>query len=473
MKKILSVVFAFLIAVSGCSNATKSTNDPEKSLSEYLNNIDSFESATRGFGEPASHLDMTEDIVIGFHYPQTEFDFVNADIKKWVDETVAFYIAETAEATNLQEPAELSVAYESDIISNSYAYIKLSGVYASSGLAHPVDIVKTYNIDINSNRYLTADDIFIEDGKEKFIGTVMKTAGIDEALKSDGILNNFILKKDGIEVSLLRGEFLPMSEGTKKLFFSYSGIKDLLRDSFTLKPHSKKKAVATLKTINKEEPVAEQVIKTPAPQSKPSNPDGKKMIALTFDDGPSSHTDRLLDIFKKHGGKATFFVVGNLIDRRPQTLIRMRDEGHQIASHSWDHRQLTKLDSQQITDQIMMTRAKVFDVTGVDPKVMRPPYGSCNNRVKEVGKELGVSFVNWSVDTLDWKTKNANSIYNEIMRNKNNGAIILCHDLYGTTVSAMEKVIPKLIEEGYELVTVEELIAASGGLEPGRLYFRQ
>lgn len=470
MNKILSAVFAFMIAVCGCTN---STNDPKKFLSEYLNNIDSFESATRGFGEPTSHLDMTKEMVIGFHYPQTELDFVNTDIKNWVDETVAYYIAETAEIKNLQEPAELSVAYESDIVSDSYAYVKLSGVYASSGLAHPVDIVKTYNINIISKRYITLADIFTDSGKEAFIDTVMKTAHIDEALKSDDILSNFILKKDGIEVSLLRGEFLPMSEGTKRLFFSYSGIKDLLQDNFELKPHSKKKVVATLKTINKEEPATEQVMKTPDPQKNPTNSDGRKMIALTFDDGPSAHTDRLLDIFKTHGGKATFFVVGNIIDKRPQTLIRMRDEGHQIASHSWDHRQLTKLNSQQITDQIMMTRAKIFDITGVDPKVMRPPYGSCNARVKEVGKELGVSFVNWSVDTLDWKTKNVNSIYNEIMKSANDGSIILCHDLYKTTVDAMEKVIPKLIEDGYELVTVDELMAASGGLEPGRLYFRR
>ncbi len=473
MKKIFSIFLSFLFIVSGCSDTPSNTNDPEKSLSEYLNNIDSFESPTRKFGEETSHLDMTNDMVIGVHYPQTEFDFVNADIKSWIDETISVYQNEAAEIQNKTEPAELSVAYESDIVSDSYAYIKISGVFASHGLAHPTDIVKTYNIDIKGNSYLNIDDILINGGKESFIDTIAKTAGIDESLKDDNILRNFVLKKDGIEVILLRGEYLPMSDGTKRYFFSYSGIKDLLKDDFELNPHRKKKTTATPTDAEKKEPVTAKATNPISPQKTPNNPSGKKMIALTFDDGPSAHTDRLLNILKKHDSKATFFVLGNLVDRRPETLIRMRDEGHQISSHGWDHRQLTKLNSQQIKDQIMMTRAKVFDITGVDPRVMRPPYGSCNDTVKEVGKELGVSYVNWSVDTLDWKTKNANKIYNEIVKHANDGAIILCHDLYGTTVDAMEKVIPKLIEDGYELVTVDELMSQNGGLEAGKLYFRQ
>lgn len=119
----------------------------------------------------------------------------------------------------------------------------------------------------------------------------------------------------------------------------------------------------------------------------------------------------------------------------------------------------------------MMTRAKIYDISGVDSTIVRPPYGSCDNSVKTVGRELGVSFVNWSVDTLDWKTKNSDSIYNEIIKCASSGSIILCHDLYKTTVDAMERVIPTLVAEGYELVTVSELLGAN--LEPGKMYYRQ
>ena len=186
------------------------------------------------------------------------------------------------------------------------------------------------------------------------------------------------------------------------------------------------------------------------------------MIALTFDDGPSKHTARLLDAFTTHGGKGTFFVVGNLLDGRTEVIQRMALEGHEIAGHSWNHRQLTKLTVEELTDQLMSTRAKIYEITGVDSILIRPPYGSYNEQVKSVCQNLGIHMVNWSVDTLDWKYKDANKIYDTIMSEVKDGDIILCHDLHGTTVDAMERVIPDLIAKGYQLVTVSELLSYSG-----------
>ena len=198
----------------------------------------------------------------------------------------------------------------------------------------------------------------------------------------------------------------------------------------------------------------------------------KPMVALTFDDGPSAHTDRLLDIFAKHSGRGTFFVVGNIIDNRKETVKRIVSDGHEIAGHSWSHRQLTNLSDQDIKDQIMSTRAKIYELTGYDAKLVRPPYGAHNELVRSVAKELEISLVNWSVDTLDWKYRDANTVYNTIMEKAYDGAIILCHDLHKTTVDAMEKVIPALIEKGYQLVTVSELLEAKGKtVEAGKVYF--
>ncbi len=473
MEKTLCLLLAFMLIICGCSKSPKATDESKELLSEYLENIDKFETPIREFGEPTSYIDMSDDMVTGILYPLTEFNFLNTAIKAWVNDTAKFYKNETAQFQDKSEPSELAVAYESEQISDSYAYVKLSGVFASKSLAHPVEVLRTFNVDTKSKKILTASDIFTKSGYQDFFNEVVQTAEIDQNSVNNKVLAYFLLKSDGIEIILLRGDYLPMSDGTKTFFFPYADIKDWLKDDFSLKPQTEKKDEEPTETTDKKEPQPQNIQTPVTTPNVQSNQTGKKMIALTFDDGPSAHTDRLLDLFKKHGGKGTFFVLGNLIDRRPQTLVRMRDEGHQISSHGWDHRQLTKLDSQQIKDQLMMTRAKIFDTTGVDTLVMRPPYGSCNNTVKEVGKELGISFVNWSVDTLDWKTKNANSIYNEILKSANNGAIVLCHDLYGTTVDAMEKVIPKLIENGYELVTVNELMSQKGGLEAGKLYFRQ
>ncbi len=200
----------------------------------------------------------------------------------------------------------------------------------------------------------------------------------------------------------------------------------------------------------------------------------KPMIALTFDDGPSGHTDRLLDIFKEHGGKGTFFLVGGHIDYRPDTVKRITAEGHEIGGHSIDHKELTRLSSAEIVDQLSWTRDKMYEVTGVDSYIVRPPYGSYNDEVKRIAAGLGIVFVNWSVDTLDWKFRNAETVHDKIVDSAYDGAVILCHDIHKTTVDAMETVIPTLIEKGYQLVTVSELLSATHDkLTAGAVYNRK
>ena len=209
-------------------------------------------------------------------------------------------------------------------------------------------------------------------------------------------------------------------------------------------------------------------------EKNPSIDPAKPMLALTFDDGPSAHTDRLLDIFSRCGGKGTFFVVGNSIGGREVTLSRIAAEGHEIGIHTWWHPELPKLTDVAIVDELLMTKAKIYSITGIDTRIARPPYGAVDERVKNIGAKVGVCFVNWSVDTLDWKTRNAAAVYNAVVDSAKNGAIILCHDLHGSTVDAMETVIPKLIADGYQLVTVSELLSFSGDyLVPGTVYNRQ
>lgn len=200
----------------------------------------------------------------------------------------------------------------------------------------------------------------------------------------------------------------------------------------------------------------------------------KPMIALTFDDGPSAHTERLLDIFKTYGGKGTFFVMGSILDSRQEALRRIANDGHEIGNHSWSHSSFVESSTGAVRNEIMNTRNKIYEITGVDSILVRPPHGACNERIQALGKELGVSFINWTVDTLDWKTKNANAVYKEIMDYVADGNIVLCHDLHKTTVDAMERAIPDLIEKGYQLVTVLELLTCRGGeIIPGNIYYRQ
>lgn len=197
----------------------------------------------------------------------------------------------------------------------------------------------------------------------------------------------------------------------------------------------------------------------------------KPMVALTFDDGPGKDTKRILKLLKKYKGRATFCVLGNRVEQYSGTIKQMNKQGCQVMGHSWDHKLLTKLSKAKIEKQLSRTADAIEDVTGEKPDMYRPPYGGLNKNVKAVSKELGQSILMWSLDTLDWKYRNANTINGKVMSGVRDGSIILCHDIHSTTADAMEKTIPALVKAGYQLVTVEELMDAKGIKPlPGKRY---
>ncbi len=197
----------------------------------------------------------------------------------------------------------------------------------------------------------------------------------------------------------------------------------------------------------------------------------KKMIAFTFDDGPCPNTNKILDIFNKYNGKATFFVVGNNLYRK-DTLKRIVDEGHEIGSHTWSHSDLANLNSKGIKNDFIKMKDKIYEYTGYEIELLRPPYGSFDKTVKNTCKKLDIPIIMWDVDTLDWKSRKKKSIISVIRKKAKNGSIVLCHDLYDSTVEAIEKIVPEYIKKGYQLVTVSELLKAdTDKIEPGLCYF--
>jgi len=148
------------------------------------------------------------------------------------------------------------------------------------------------------------------------------------------------------------------------------------------------------------------------------------------------------------------------------------DQGSEIAGHSWDHKEFTKLTDNQIRQELNDTENAIYAVTNIKPKFYRAPYGSVDDRVKNISKELGYSILLWFVDTLDWKTRNADAVYDAVMRDVKDGAIILTHDIHPTTVDAMERIIPELKRRGYQLVTVSELIS-NRNVSPGDVIYKQ
>ena len=203
--------------------------------------------------------------------------------------------------------------------------------------------------------------------------------------------------------------------------------------------------------------------------SKDTAPSRK--IALTFDDGPSAYTDSILDLLERYGGRSTFFVSGPRILERSSTVLRAFNNGNEIANHSWTHRDLRTLSDAEITYEIQRASAAIASVTGKSPPIHRPPFGMSNDRVIDISAELGYAIIKWTIDPIDWRYRDADIVYNAIMSQVEPGSIILVHDTRPTTAKAMLRVIPRLIEEGFELVTVSELLYyLYGGLEPGKIY---
>lgn len=182
----------------------------------------------------------------------------------------------------------------------------------------------------------------------------------------------------------------------------------------------------------------------------------RKVVALTFDDGPNpATTNQALDTLSKYGIKATFFVLGKNVSGNEEILKRMKSDGHVIGNHSWSHPVLSKLSLDEAKKQITDTEDALTKVLGSSSKLMRPPYGAITDDIRN---SLDLSFIMWDVDSLDWKSKNEASILTEIQREVKNGSIILMHDIHVETVNALPKVIDYLKEQGYEFVTVPEML---------------
>lgn len=222
----------------------------------------------------------------------------------------------------------------------------------------------------------------------------------------------------------------------------------------------------------KEESITSQTSTTTTTKTKNSreeDPNVEKLIALTFDDGPHPLiTKRILDTLEKHGAKATFFMVGNRIDYCPKTVMRARTLGCEIGSHTWSHKNLTKLTDSEMNAEIQNSVDRITEATGEPVKLVRPPEGALNETVQN---NIKYPLIMWSVDSKDWKHRNATKNYNAIVNNVFDGCIILMHDIYYATADTVEKLIPDLMAKGYKFVTVSELMEARGvTMQAGKKY---
>lgn len=184
-----------------------------------------------------------------------------------------------------------------------------------------------------------------------------------------------------------------------------------------------------------------------------------KLVAFTFDDGPSYNTIKIVNTLVKYDSKATFFLVGNQVEKYAKTMDVLVKNGMDIGNHTYSHKELTKLRDKEILKEIDLTNEVIYNKTGIKPMFLRPSYGAMNKRIKKLST---MPIIVWNIDTLDWKYHNSNKIKDKILKYVSDGDIILMHDTYVATLNAVEMVIPELKKQGYKIVSVSELFKYKG-----------
>jgi peptidoglycan/xylan/chitin deacetylase (PgdA/CDA1 family) len=378
---------------------------------------------------------------------------------------------------------EVNVHFDSYLIDNRYVGILQNGTYSYSLTALSEEVIKTFNIDLHDYSLLEAADILDLEHPENVI-SLFNTRTLVEHPNTDGYLyfmdeswlKHVVIGHEGIVVILPQAEFLPDSFPTLTVTLPYADLGSalLIRSELPAPPTPTLTPTPTPTPSPNPTPPDygdDDPPPTAVPQSGTIDP-SMPIIALSFDDGPGDNMNQLLDLLRQYRVRATFCVVGNIVHTQSEALARAVEIGCEVIGHSWDHKNLARLPAEDVRKQLAETSNAIEAVTGVVTPMFRPPYGAVSDTMRSVAEELGFAIVNWSVDSEDWKTLDADAVYDAVMEQVTDRAIILSHELYDSTLEAYLRLIPDLLLMGYQIVTVSELLYFShGALTPGHVYY--
>lgn len=296
---------------------------------------------------------------------------------------------------------------------------------------------------------LSIDDLLKEDKKEEFWNKITELAYlkypnfIADVISKNDRENVYFLKDNELIIYYYDYEITPSLNEDIFLTVNYNEIKDYLNINVDLDSFYNNEDGSVINT-------------------------NKKLVAITFDDGPGPYTNKLLDILNANKAHATFFMLGNNLEKYRSVVLNVYNSGNEIGYHSYAHTNFKRQDIATIKSELDQSNAILKNITGTTFSLIRPPYGSINNEIKEA---IDASFILWSVDTEDWRHKDSEYLLNYVLENIYAGAIILFHDIHATSVDAMTKILPYLYAEGYQVVTVSDLAKNYNvTLEPHKAY---
>lgn len=406
---------------------------------------------------------------IKIDYPDIENKRENAkiarSIKNYIDE-------KKKEFVEVADKEDKNDTYEFMVTNSVYEYEDFTSIhlqiYSYVGGAHYIREDKSYYFRTRTGEELHLNNFLVDEyalGKlaelsvdyiEKYFEE--KQIDLSSNMVEEGtkpIFENythFTFRQDGLEILFPPYQVASWADGEIRITIPYKELKGIVKDEYL------KIVEEPLKNVTKKERNIEDFR-------------GKKLIAFTFDDGPSNGpTNRLLDNLDRFDARVTFFVLGSRVNQYRNSLSRAYEEGNQIGSHTYGHLNLKKLGDADILREVDNANREIQNVIGVSPTLLRPPYGNTNSKIKSL---TDMYTILWDIDTEDWKYKDPEVIAQNIIDNAHDGAIVLMHDIYETSIDGAILAMEKLEEEGYAFVTIEEMMILKN-VEPDKAksYFK-
>ncbi|GKV69610.1 hypothetical protein NCCP2716_21080 [Sporosarcina sp. NCCP-2716] len=415
-------------------------------------------------------------------YPQSDSPEFNEQVKSFITEAKNSYLKAMGELTKTdnKKRSELNISFDTHMDrKGNYSFV-LKNNETLRGTKKPAEI-ETFHLNPKTGTVMEIETVFknespvVREVTNRVRKTLSSTEKLQEGLIADKAqirtepewrnYKNFALTDKEIIFYFESGSLKDESAGTQAAKIPIEDMNDLLKPEFQVATASADKTDGTMGSKSpsdgKEQPEAGETAGG-EDGTEPGNGAGEqpgqpqvKRVALTFDDGPDpKSTAQILEILKKYDAKATFFMLGSRVEYYPDMAKAVKAAGHEIGNHSWNHPDLSKMPLPKALEEINRTRDIILKVTGEKPTVFRPPYGAYT---EQLSKQTIPPIKLWTVDTLDWKYRDAGKLLEEVKKSTHDGSTILMHDIHQSTADGLDSVMAYLKGEGYTFVTVSEM----------------
>lgn len=399
-------------------------------------------------------LESTDNYDLKIDYPDVENKKIKQKIDEYVKKQKADFLNNVKEVEDIKRPK-----YDFNLSVNVNDYKNITHVYmltfAYTGGAHYTRDDTSLYYDNKAKEFVDLKYFFKDEESFKKLSSIvyyyvlkLEDKTFDELWVKKGTkptidnYRHFNLKDEGLEILFPPYQIASWADGEIKITIPYEEINDLLKEEY--------------RNTSKEEEVVSII---PEVRDLTKYQD-KKLIAFTFDDGPSeTNTNYLLDNLDKYDAKVTFFVLGSRVDSNKETIKRAYLEGNDIGSHTYNHQNLNLLSDVALMDEVKKTNEAIKEIIGTSPTLLRPPYGNLSDHGKELAN---MNIILWNIDPLDWKYKDKNRVANEIIEHAHDGAIVLVHDIYKSSVEGALLAMEELQKQGYAFVTINEMAQLRG-----------